>query len=396
MARCMVFSGERHSVGGGAFYFGHSERMASRLAERYGEGVQLVYLDPPFGTGSSFTTGARSSQPGTAAYEDTLSLDGWLALLRPVLQCCRKLLAPSGAIYLHVDYRMGAYARLLMDKVFGADNFVNEIIWAYKSGGRAKNHFSRKHDTILLYRKSRAMYFNAEAVGIPRGPERRNHMKRAVDEHGKVYFTICSGGRTYTYYEDSLIYPTDVWEDIEHLHQRDPERTGYATQKPLALLSRIILASSAPGDTVADLFSGSGTTAAAASALGRRWIAADSSPVAMAELRSRLLRQNADITLFDDVSDMTLNYVDAPRAEMELDIDAKRMHGGVCATLNRCIAGAPPAYMALGYADGGLFVPLAYDLAPESGSRLFASCTKPPVVQLCGADGNMRFMEYDV
>ena len=139
-----------------------------------------------------------------------------------------------------------------IDKIFGEKNFLNEIIWHYQSGGRAKRHFSRKHDNILFYRKSPKHYFNIEAVGKERGTKKRNHMKMQVDNNGKVSWTIKSGGRVYRYYQDSKIYPSDVWTDISHLHQRDPERLGYDTQKPEALLERIILSSSRPGDLVAD------------------------------------------------------------------------------------------------------------------------------------------------
>src|SRR5690606_30562996 len=107
-------------------------------------------------------------------------------------------------------------------------NFMNEIIWCYKSGGRSTRYYPRKHDTILFYRKSAKVFFDIYAVGRPRGPEKRNHMKRYIDEDGRVCFSIRSAGKVYTYYEDTPVFPSDVWDDIEHLQQKDSERVGYA------------------------------------------------------------------------------------------------------------------------------------------------------------------------
>lgn len=117
-------------------------------------------------------------------------------MMRVVLTACHRMLAPDGSLYLHIDYRMSPYLRLMLDEIFGQANFMNEIIWAYKSGGRSTRHFSRKHDTILFYRKSKAVYFNIHAVGVPRGPEKRNNMKRSIDELGRVYFPSAPAVRT--------------------------------------------------------------------------------------------------------------------------------------------------------------------------------------------------------
>lgn len=237
-------------VGGpGRFFLGRAEFLAPELTGAYGGKVKLIYMDPPFGTGDAFhikPMGAKEKLV-VPVYLDKLAEADYMAMMRAVLTACRELLAPDGSIYLHIDYRMNAKLRLLMDEIFGEANFLNEIVWTYKSGGRSLKHYARKHDTILFYRKSPAVYFNIAAVGIPRGPQKRNNMKRTVDENGRVCFSIRSGGKTYTYYEDTPIFPSDVWDDIEHMHQRDPERTGFATQKPEALLRRMILASSREG-----------------------------------------------------------------------------------------------------------------------------------------------------
>jgi site-specific DNA-methyltransferase (adenine-specific) len=167
--------------------------------------------------------------------------------------------------------------------------FKNEIIWHYQSGGSSQRSFARKHDTLLLYTKSARYCFHGERVGERRGPQRRNHMRKEIGEDGRVSWSISSAGRVYTYNEDKPMAPSDVWSDISHLHQRDPERTGYATQKPLALLERIILASSEEGDLALDCFCGSGVMPVAAEQLGRRWIACDNSDLAISTTRARLL-----------------------------------------------------------------------------------------------------------
>ena len=280
---------ELHENGGpGRFLLARAEDALAELIAAYEGAVTLIYLDPPFGTGDTFRLrlGKGRRQLALPAFDDRMDEASYLAWMRTVLTGCKRLLAPDGSLYLHIDYRMSAQLRLMLDDIFGRNNFMNEIIWCYKSGGRTTRRYSRKHDTILFYRRSARVYFNIAAVGEPRGPQRRNHMKRFVDENGRVCFSIRSGGKLYTYYEDTPVYPTDVWTDIEHLQQRDRERVGYGTQKPEALLRRIILASSRPGDLVMDLFSGSGTTAAVAGALGRRFVTVDASPFAMYTTRS--------------------------------------------------------------------------------------------------------------
>ncbi len=273
---------------------------------RWAGQAACVYLDPPFMTGDDFFMRMRVGESGWTtgknplvlpAYSDRFSSKrDFLDLLRPVLETSKTLLKDSGSLFLHLDSRMNVHARLLCDEVFGESNFVNEIIWAYQSGGRSMKRFSRKHDTILFYRKSRAQYFDITAVPLPRSENRSNHMRRAVDENGRAYRSIQSGGKTYIYYDDDPVYPGDVWTDVSHLQQKDPQRTGYDTQKPLALLSRIILCSTQPGDLVADLFAGSGTTAAAAAQTGRRFLSSDSAPLALAVSRKRLLDTEMTVT----------------------------------------------------------------------------------------------------
>ncbi len=276
--------------------------------------IQCVYLDPPFFTGEDFCFRMRVDDEGwkngsqtltLSAYSDSRSAGrgAYLALLRDALEKARELLSDTGALFLHLDSRMNAHARLLCDQVFGENNFINEIIWAYQSGGRAKKHFSRKHDVILFYAKSRALYFDITRVAVPRKDHRANHMRRTVDEHGRPCRTIRAGGKVYTYYDDEPVFPDDVWADVSHLQQKDPQRTGYDTQQPLALLNRIVRCCTRPGDIVADLFCGSGTALVAAADNGCRYLGVDMSPHAISVSRKRLLGTALELRApFDQVS----------------------------------------------------------------------------------------------
>jgi site-specific DNA-methyltransferase (adenine-specific) len=255
--------------------------------------VNLIYIDPPFMTGRTFTQGSH------LAYRDTWnnSLDLYLQWIYETFMLLYQLLASDGSLYVHLDWRVTHYAKLLLDEIFSTKaqykggGFKNEIIWHYQSGGRAQHAYARKHDTILLYTKSASYCFHSERVAEKRGKEKRNHMRKETSEDGRIHWSIRSGGRTYHYDEEQLMSLSDVWHDISHLHQRDPERTGYATQKPEALLERILLASSEVDDLVLDCFCGSGVTPAVAERMGRRWIACDQSERAIITTKARLLQQ---------------------------------------------------------------------------------------------------------
>ena len=278
--------------------------------------VQCVYMDPPFMTGESFVYRGRVGEKGWAdgtgqftldAFSDKLDKASYLDMLRGALLAAKKLLKETGALFLHVDPRASAYARLLCDEIFGERNFVNEIIWAYQTGGRSTKHFSRKHDTVLFYRMTGALYFDIASVPLPRTGNRQNHMRRNVDENGRSYRTIVSNGKTYTYYDDAPVYPGDVWNDVSHLQQKDPQRTGYDTQKPVALLERIIRSTTRPGDIVADLFCGSGTTLAAAAKLDRRYLGVDIGKCAAAVTARRLSNTGLRVHMPSGCPDAVLN-----------------------------------------------------------------------------------------
>ena len=281
----------------GEFLLGDTLDMLDALCEKYAGQVKLIYLDPPFLTGERFCMRVRVGEAEWRSGKGTLSLESFvdqknraafLEMMRTVLEACRRLLREDGMLFVHIDYRTHPYLRLMLDEIFGESNFLNEIIWVYQSGGRSLKYFSRKHDVILFYRKSPQYDFNVQEIMVAPSEPRSNHMRRHVDPDGRVYRSIRSNGRVYTYYDDDPVAPSDVWNDLSHLQQRDPERTGYDTQKPLALLNRIVKCGSREGELVMDLFAGSSTTLEAAKRNGRRFVGVDRCPMTMNIARRRL------------------------------------------------------------------------------------------------------------
>ena len=245
--------------------------------------IQLIYVDPPFNTGrvqsrgSSTTTrtetGNRIGFKGqryeivketVLSYDDEFK-DYW-SFLEPRLEEAWRILNETGTLYLHLDYRESHYAKVLLDALFGRECFLNEIIWAYDYGGKAKSRWPSKHDTILVYVKNPdKYYFNNETV------DREPYMAPGLVTPEKV-----AKGKL----------PTDVWWHTI-VSPTGKEKTGYPTQKPLGILRRIIQASSKEGDTVLDFFAGSGTTGHAASSLDRNFILIDQNPEAIQVMKER-------------------------------------------------------------------------------------------------------------
>lgn len=193
----------------------------------------------------------------------------FIAYMRERLEQCERVLKPTGSIYLHCDWHAGHYLKVMMDEIFGYGNFRNEIVWAYRTGGATKKHFSRKHDTILFYTKSDKWTFNC--------------IKERV-YYEKAFFSP-KQDKNGNYYADVL--PVDFWE-IPAVINISKEHIGYPTQKPEKLLERIIKASSNPTDIILDPFCGCGTTIAVARRLGRRFIGIDNSRIACDVMRKRL------------------------------------------------------------------------------------------------------------
>lgn len=258
------------------------------------ESFQLIYIDPPFNTGKvqsrqSLKTvrtdvpvaGSRVGFQGqtyetvrgkVTAYNDSFS-DYW-GFLEPRLEQAWRLLAPTGTLYLHLDYREVHYAKVLLDALFGRDCFLNEIIWAYDYGGRSKRKWPAKHDNILVYVKDQKQYyFDSDSV------DREPYMAPGLVTPEKA-----ARGKL----------PTDVWWHTI-VSPTGKEKTGYATQKPEGILRRIVQASSRPGDWVLDFFAGSGTTGAVAGTLERRFVLIDENPEAIEIMRRRLSRANISV-----------------------------------------------------------------------------------------------------
>src|SRR5699024_4920065 len=144
---------------------------------------------------------------------DKFRRSSWLTFMKNRLEIARDLLADDGNLVVHIDWHESHYLRVLLDNIFGEENLVNEIIWHYSSGGSYKNSFAKKHDTLYWYSKTNEYQFFPEhkMVGEKRGPQKRNNMKRNVDNEGRIYYSIRSAGKEYRYYEDDLITPDDVW-----------------------------------------------------------------------------------------------------------------------------------------------------------------------------------------
>lgn len=271
-------------------YLGDNLSIMAALLPQYEGRIELIYADPPFFTNRKFPArigrGEDSRKPAewqlAEGYADHWqNLDEYLQFLYERLALMYRLLSPTGSLYLHLDWHADAYARLLLDEIFGPERFLNEIIWAYHGPSPIRSAFNRKHDTLLVYTKSDEYTFNADAVRIPYDPT----TVKTFASSPKAGF-----GKTPNLARGKV--PEDWWyfPVVARLHN---ERTGYPTQKPEALLERILLASSNPGDLVADFFCGSGTTPLVAARHGRRFLAADSTFRAIHTTRTRLIRQNA-------------------------------------------------------------------------------------------------------
>jgi DNA modification methylase len=278
--------------------------------------VDLIYIDPPFDSKADYRTkltlpgGDISQKPTTIeqfAYADTWK-DGtvsYLRMLYPRLVLMRELLSDHGSIYVHIDWHVGHYVKVLMDEIFGKGNLKNEIIWCYSIGGKGNRFFGRKHDTILWYTNGDEYCFNGKDSLVSTERKENTHMRTKIDEDGREYQekTDKKSGKVYRYYVDEGKIPNDYWIDIEQLNREDAERIGYATQKPSKLLERIIAASSNEGDLVCDFFGGSGTTAAVAERLGRRWITSDIGKPATLVMRKRLIDQEVKPFLYQAIGD---------------------------------------------------------------------------------------------
>lgn len=276
--------------------------------------IDLIYIDPPYDSKADYRTkvvlpGADVESRPTVmeqfAYADTWSgelhiggqrepIKGTLAYLRymyPRLVLMRELLSEQGTLYVHVDWHVDSYIRIILDDIFGKAFIKNEIIWGYSGGGVAKDRFAQKHDTIYVYKKSNVSIFNIQYAPYSEKSQALINARGGTSIDGNI--RDLSRGK----------HMEDWWPDIQSLQTFDTERMNYATQKPEKLLERIIKASSNEGSIVADFFGGSGTTAAVAEKLGRRWITSDIGKPATMIMRKRLIDNDAKPFLYQSIGD---------------------------------------------------------------------------------------------
>ncbi|HEY1557013.1 MAG TPA: site-specific DNA-methyltransferase [Kofleriaceae bacterium] len=244
--------------------------------------LDAIYIDPPFGTGTR-----RLGRGGAHAYVDRADdPDAFVAWLSPYLEQSRRVLAAHGSLFVHLDYRAVHYVKVALDRVFGRELFVNELVWCYSVGGKSRRGFGRKHDTILWYARGRDWAFYPEAVRVPRRGGSHMRLVGGVQEK-----TDRKTGRVYRYPVAAGKVPEDWWTDVETLNHSDRERTGWPSQKPERLVERVLAAVARPGARVADWFVGSGTTAAVAQRLGIGFVAVDREAAAIAVATERLVTQ---------------------------------------------------------------------------------------------------------
>lgn len=258
------------------------EAMKDLLNQGYGNSIDLIYIDPPFLTMVDYKSRIELLYKGKKeiinyfAYNDIWKegLKEYLEMITVRLFLMRELLSEIGTIYVHLDFRTVHYVKIIMDYIFSSENFLNEVIWAYKSGGSSDKYFSRKHDNILVYTKTGDYIFN---------PQKEKSYNRGFKPYGF---------KNTVEYKDSVGWYTlvnlkDVW-NIDMVGRTSKERVGYVTQKPENLLDQIIKSSSNENSIVADFFGGSGTTAVVAEKNSRQWILSDKGDISGITIRKRL------------------------------------------------------------------------------------------------------------
>jgi DNA modification methylase len=293
-------------------FMGDNLRVMAALLPHYEGCIDLIYADPPFFTNKHYPARIGRDEDSRHPLEWQLAegygdhwvdMDNYLDFLYPRLALMYRLLAPNGTLYLHLDWHADACARLLLDELFGRDRILNEIIWTYHGPSPIRHAFNRKHDTILVYTKGDKYTFNADVV---REPYHANTVKTFASSAKAGFGKIPNLARGKV--------PEDWWyfPVVARLHN---ERTGYPTQKPEALLERILLASSNPGDLVADFFCGSGTTPLVAVRHGRRFMACDTTWRAVHTACSRLSEQGCPFTIQRD------SILTAPSSQASIKVE---------------------------------------------------------------------------
>ncbi|PKE67152.1 hypothetical protein CW663_09435 [Macrococcoides caseolyticum] len=253
--------------------------------------VKLIYIDPPFASQDEF-----KNKSGAKAYNDKKKGSEFIEFIRRRLILAKEILADDGSIYVHADFKMGHYIKIIMDEVFGKNHFKNEIIWKYFGPTSTKTNFPRKHDNIYFYTKSEEYFFDAKATYIQYDKKAEKRYDKIDEETGrkyKIYYND-DGSERRSYMKDGK--PTEVFE-IPFVQGTSKEKIGYPTQKPEKLLQRIIEASSREGDLILDFFGGSGTTMAVAEKLNRKWIICDIGKLSFLTMQKRLFNINKSKSL---------------------------------------------------------------------------------------------------
>ncbi len=282
------------------------------LEHGYKGRIKLIYIDPPFFSKAKYNASfsiadeeGRSHKFHHLAYDDTFerSLEFYICNITARLVLMKELLSDDGTLWIHLDWHSSHYVKLILDELMGEKNFVNEIIWSYKSGGSSSKHFSRKHDTILVYAKS-SQYYLEVAKEKSYNRDLKPYNFKGVEEYKDDY-------GWYT-----MVNAKDVWS-IDMVGRTSKERTGYATQKPMELMERIVCSASKAGDICADFFCGSGSLLEAAEGLGRKWIGCDVEELALGMSRKRLELLNANYRFITDANERRLR-----RGCLEFDLSS--------------------------------------------------------------------------
>jgi len=277
-------------------FWGDNLQVLSHLLKEYRGKIDLIYIDPPFDSKADYVRkvkirGEKVEGSGQGLFEEKQYTDIWerdeyLQFMYELILMMKELLSDKGSIYLHCDWHKNSYLRLIMDEVFGQDNFVNEIVWCYTGPTNQKRNFPRKHDTILWYEKNKdKRVFNIENLRVD--------YKKSTKSGGKTALTGRADDKVLEALDEQGKLVEDWWIDIADLGKMHGEDVGYPTQKTEALIERIIKASSNEGDVVADFFMGSGTTQAVAQKLGRKWIGCD---INIGSIQTATKRINQTIT----------------------------------------------------------------------------------------------------
>lgn len=294
-------------------FSGDNLAVARRLVDE-GTSIDLVYVDPPFGVGTTHGARMRDGEArahrSSIAYDDAWKgIDAFLESLAPRVVLFRELLSARGTLYLHLDHRAVHESKVLCDRVFGREAFRGEIIWVPGNGARSRRTWGATHQTLLVYtkdaRKDGDWIFHADDLREPFAEGSNKTHFRNVDAEGRRYrerVVVNARGekKVYRYDADKGRRLGTVWTDVPAMAANtpiSPETTGYPHQKPEKLLDRVIRASSDAGSVVADFFCGSGTTLAVAAKLGRSAIGCDASPLAIETTRARLMRAGFEVSV---------------------------------------------------------------------------------------------------